>query len=236
MSRHSQRCWKRPSNCRDLTIDTEQNSVDILKKTIRVLIADDHEILRDGIVSVLSAVEEIQVAGEADSGDMAVTMFEKLRPDVTILDLKMPGMNGIEAIKAIRCIDSDARVLALTTYQGDVLAREVMLAGASGYLLKRGMHNELVDAVMNIANGFKHISVDVAVDLGMHVDSALLSKRELEVLDLVSDGNSNKKISAMLGVSEETIKTHVKTILAKMRAKDRTHAVAIALRRGMLQV
>lgn len=208
----------------------------IPKKSIRVLIVDDHEMLRDGIVSVLSTVEEISVAGEADSGDMAVAMYDKLRPDVTILDLKMPGMGGINAIRAIRRIDDTARILALTTYQGDVLAREAMTAGASGYMLKRGMHNELVDAVLNIANGFRHLSVDVAVELGMHADSALLSKRELEVLSLVSAGNSNKEVACLLGVSEETVKTHIKSILAKTRAKDRTHAVAIALRRGMLGV
>jgi DNA-binding NarL/FixJ family response regulator len=205
-------------------------------KPVRVLIADDHEILREGIVSVLSAFDEITIAGEANTAEMAVALFEQLRPDVTILDLKMPAMGGIAAIKAIRSIDGDARILALTTYQGDVLAREVLAAGASGYMLKRGMRKELVEAVNNIANGFKHISLDVALELGHYFDSDLLSKRELEVLRYVATGNTNRKIAELMGLSEETIKTHLKTILAKTNARDRTHAVTIALQRGMLRV
>lgn len=210
--------------------------MEILTKSIRVLIADDHEIMRDGIVSVLSSVDGISVAGEADSGEMAVTLFEKLRPDVTVIDLKMPTMSGIDAIKAIRSIDRNARILALTTYQGDVLAREVMAAGASGYILKGGMRKELVDAVQAVANGLKHISIEVALELGHYFDSDLLSKRELEVLRHIATGNTNRKIGELMGLSEETIKTHVKTILAKTHARDRTHAVTIALQRGMLQV
>jgi DNA-binding NarL/FixJ family response regulator len=205
-------------------------------KPVRVLIADDHEILREGIVSVLSTMEAIDVVGEANNAEMAVVLFEQLRPDVTVLDLKMPLMGGIEAIKAIRRIDSAARILALTAYQGDVLAREVLAAGASGYMLKRGMRKELVEAINNIANGFKHISLDVALELGHYFDSDLLSKRELEVLRYVATGNTNRKIAELMGLSEETIKTHLKTILAKTNARDRTHAVTIALQRGMLRV
>ncbi|QJD89619.1 response regulator transcription factor [Duganella dendranthematis] len=205
-------------------------------KPVRVLIADDHEILREGIVSVLSTMEAIDVVGEANNAEMAVVLFEQLRPDVTVLDLKMPLMGGIEAIKAIRRIDSAARILALTAYQGDVLAREVLAAGAAGYMLKHGIRKELVEAISNIANGFKHISLDVALELGHYCDSELLSQRELEVLRYVAVGNTNRKIGELMGLSEETIKTHVKTILAKTKAHDRTHAVTIALQRGMLRV
>jgi DNA-binding NarL/FixJ family response regulator len=167
---------------------------------------------------------------------MAVALFEQSRPGVTILDLKMPAMGGIESIKAIRRIDGAARILALTTYQGDVLAREVLAAGASGYMLKRGIRKELVEAVNNIANGYKHISLDIAMELGHYFDSDLLSKRELEVLRYAATGNTNRKIGELMGLSEETIKTHLKTILAKTKARDRTHAATIALQRGMLRV
>jgi two-component system NarL family response regulator len=203
---------------------------------VRVLIADDHEILREGVVSVLTAVAGIEIAGQADSGEMAVAMFERLRPDVVILDLKMPGMGGLQALKEILGIDRKARVLALTTYHGDVLARQVMAAGACGYLVKRAMRKELVDAVTNLVKGYKYISLDVAIELGQHLGSELLSARELQVLRLVSEGNTNRKIAELMGVSEETVKSHLKTILSKTKAQDRTHAVAIALRRGMLQV
>lgn len=207
-----------------------------LTTPVRVLIADDHEILRQGIVSVLSTVEGIDVAGQASSAEMAVSLFEQLRPDVTVIDLNMPEMGGLEAIKAIRCINRDARILALTTYQGDMLAREVLAAGASGYMIKSAMRKELIEAIQNIANGFKHISVDVALELGQYFDSDLLSKREVEVLRYVADGNTNKRIGEVLALSEETIKSHLKAILAKTNARDRTHAVTIALKRGILRV
>lgn len=200
------------------------------------MIADDHEILREGVVSVLSAAAGVEVVGQADTGEMALALFERLRPDVTILDLKMPGMGGLRALKDMLCINRKARILALTTYHGDVLAREVMEAGAAGYLIKRAMRKELLEAVTNLANGHKYISLDVAMELGQHIDSEPLSARELEVLRLVSVGKTNREIAAQMGVSEETIKSHVKTILCKTRARDRTHAVAIALRRGMLMV
>jgi DNA-binding NarL/FixJ family response regulator len=203
---------------------------------IRVLIADDHEILRNGLAATLGAIEQMAVVGEAENGRRAVALFDRLRPDVTIMDMQMPEMNGLEALRAIRALDPKAKVLALTTYQGDALVRQALCAGAAGYILKRSVRKELIDAVVAIANGGKYIANDVATALTGFIDRTLLSRREIEVLQLVADGNSNKRIAVSLALSEDTVKGHVKNILSKLGANDRTHAVALAIKRGVFDL
>lgn len=205
-------------------------------KPIKVLIADDHELLRHGVVATLADVERITVVGEADDGKRTVELFEKFRPDITILALQMPRMNGLEALQAIRAIDDKAKVLALTTFRGDMLVRQALTSGAQGYLLKQSIRRELLDAISTIAAGGKYFSIEVATELTEYIAQNLLSKREAQVLELVSKGNSNKRIAAKLEVSEETIKAHLKCILVKLEANDRTHAVTIAIRRGLFEV
>lgn len=201
---------------------------------VTVLIADDHAILRQGIIAVLSRHPQIQVLGEAANGHEAVALFDKLRPDVAILDLKMPEMGGVEAMQAILARHPQARLLALTTYSGDVLMRKAFEAGASGYLLKQSIRTELPEAIEALHGGRKYIPSEVASVIAQFITADMLSAREIEVLGLVAKGGSNRAIGATLRISEETVKTHLKSIFAKIGATDRTQAVIIAMRRGML--
>jgi len=207
---------------------------DLPGASIRVLVVDDHPLMREGVTAVLSAQEDIAVIGEATSGREAIDSCLALNPDVTLMDLQMPGMDGISAISEIRRHRPDARVLVLTTFNGDVLTLRALKAGACGYLLKSMIRKELVAAIREAHRGRVPLRPEVAAKLGEHALDDQLSARELEVLRRVAAGSPNKVIAAALSLSEETVKSHMKNILSKLKARDRTHAVVIGLERGIL--
>ena len=202
---------------------------------IRILVVDDHPLMREGIAAVIEDVEDIVVAGEAEDGKQALEIFRQCLPDVTLMDLQMPGMNGIDAIKAIRLEFPGARFVVLTTHQGDVQALRALKAGATGYLLKNMIWKDLGDCVRAVHAGRRRIPSEVAAVLAEHVADDLLTDREIQVLRRVALGTSNKQIAAEFSLSEATIKAHMKHVLAKLGANDRTHAVTIASKRGFLE-
>jgi len=199
---------------------------------IKVLSVDDHPLIRDGISFAIQTQPDMQVIAEASNGHEAVALFLKHRPDVTLMDLNMPGMNGIDATSKIKEISPKSRVLVLTTYSGDMQAARALQAGADGYLLKGSLRKELVQAIRDVHNGRRRIQSEIAQNLAEHMDADRLSGREIEVLRCVAEGCSNKIVADNLGISEETVKGHMKNIMSKLEANDRTHAVYIALQRG----
>ena len=205
-------------------------------RRIRVLIVDDHPLLRQGVAAVLANEVDMELVAEATNGREAITAFVSHRPDVTLMDLQMPEMNGIDAIAAIRESYPTAKFVVLTTYKGDVSALRALRAGAVGYLLKSQVLDELVKTVRAVHAGGKHLPDEVAKELAAHLGEHALSEREIQVLRAVAQGNSNKRVADALGVTEQTIKAHMKSIIAKLDANDRTHAVTIALRRGILEL
>lgn len=214
------------------------NSVNIAQphEMIRILTVDDHQLLREGIVAVLESQDDMSVVGQAGSGREAVESFRHLRPDVTLMDLRMPDMSGIDAISAIRAEFSNARIIILTTYAGDVQAAAALKAGAAGYLLKNLVRKELIETIRTVHSGKRRIPAEIASEIAEHVADDELTMREIEVLRGVAAGKSNKLVAAELDISEGTVKTHMKSILPKLDASDRTHAVMIALKRGILQL
>lgn len=202
---------------------------------IRVLIADDHHLVREGIAALLERQPDMAVAGEAANGAEAVASFAELAPDVTLMDVQMPGVGGIEAIEAIRRASPVAKILVLTTYPGDAQALRAIRAGAAGYLLKNCIRKELIDAIRTVHAGRRALSPDIAHELAMHALEDPLTERELSVLRLVADGHPNKYIGWRLELSTDTIKAHLKSIFAKLGVDDRTHAVTVATRRGYLE-
>jgi DNA-binding NarL/FixJ family response regulator len=205
-------------------------------KPIRVLIADDHPIFRTGLSAIIANESDIRVVGEASNGREAVEQFQALRPDVTLLDIRMPEMDGIDALVAIRKQHLSARIIVLTTYPGDALAQRALKAGALGYILKGMVRKDLVENIRAVHGGLKRVSADVARQLANHLADDNLSARELDVLRLVATGSSNKRIAVALSISEETAKGHVKSILNKLDARDRTHAVALGVTRGIIHL
>jgi DNA-binding NarL/FixJ family response regulator len=205
-----------------------------MTKKIRILAVDDHPLLREGIAATISGEEDIELVAEAVNGREAIELFRKYRPDVTLMDLQMPDMNGIEAIKAIRDEFPAARFVVLTTYQGDAQAVRALKAGASGYLLKSMLRKELLETIRVVNAGKRRIPPEIASELANYMMADALTEREIEVLRRVASGNSNKIIGAQLNVSEATIKGHMKSILSKLGANDRTHAVTIAMKRGFI--
>ena len=201
---------------------------------ITVLTVDDHPLLREGIAAVIQGEEDLNLVAEAANGQEAIEAFRLHRPDVTLMDLQMPVMNGVDAIIAIRNEFPSARFVILTTYQGDVQALRAFKAGASGYLLKNMLRKELLDTIRLVNAGQRRIPHEIATELAEHMIDDALSEREIDVLKRVAKGTSNKIIAAQLSVSEATVKAHMKSILAKLDANDRTHAVTIAMRRGFL--
>jgi DNA-binding NarL/FixJ family response regulator len=201
---------------------------------IRVLVVDDHPMMREGISATLTRHDDISVAGEAGDGNEALAMYRDLRPDVVLMDVQMPGLGGIEALEAIRAEQPDAVVLILTTYPGDAQAHRAIQAGAAGYLLKSCLRKELVDTIRAVYSRRRVISPDIAQQLALHAPEERLTDREVEVLKLVAEGQSNKQIAWQLSLSIETVKSHLKSIFEKFEVDDRTHAVTIALRRGFL--
>lgn len=201
---------------------------------IRLMVVDDHPLLREGIVAVLQNEPDIQIIAQGSNGREAIDLFREHRPDVTLMDIQMPELDGIAATAAIRAQWSDARIVMLTTYRGDVQALRALKAGASGYLLKSMIRVELLEAIRSVHAGRRHIPREIASELAQHVTDDVLSPRELEVLHYVAAGNANRLIAEQLGVSEETVKAHMKSIMSKLHANDRTHAVTIALKRGFI--
>jgi DNA-binding NarL/FixJ family response regulator len=204
--------------------------------TIRVLCVDDHPIVRQGITALIGSQSDITVVAEASSGREAVQQFRTLKPDVTLMDIQMPEMNGLDAITAIRGEFPQARIIVLTTYAGDVQALRALKAGARAYLLKNTLHKELLDTIRAVHTGRKAISPEVTMELAEHVTDEHLTPAELRVLRLIAQGNANKEIAAQLSLTEETIKGQVRNILAKLGAKDRTHAAMIGFKRGIIDL
>ncbi|MYN29466.1 response regulator [Duganella sp. CY42W] len=196
------------------------------------MIADDHPLLRSGIAAVLAADPRFAVVAEACDGDLALELYQRFRPDVTLMDLQMPGLNGIDATIAIRNINPQARIIILTTYGGEVQVARGLKAGASGYILKNMARTELSHYILSVHAGQQQLAPQLACSLASSFQQDTLSKREIQVLRVVADGNSNQRAGTQLGLSEDTIKAHMKTILQKLDARDRTHAVMIAMRRG----
>jgi len=203
---------------------------------IRILTVDDHPLLRDGIAALIEGQPDMMLVGEAANGIEAIECYRECRPDITLMDLQMPQLGGIDAIIAIRERWPDARMIVLTTYDGDVLAQRALQAGARAYVLKVLVRRELLDTIRAVHAGSKRVQPEVAADLASHLGCDVLSQREIDVLAAIAAGQSNKGVAGTLGIGEETVKMHVKTILAKLRANDRTHAVILALKRGIIRL
>jgi DNA-binding NarL/FixJ family response regulator len=201
---------------------------------IRILVVDDHPVLREGIAALINGQTDMKLIAEASNGHEALAQYRLHRPDVTLMDLQMPTMSGIETIIAIRDESPNARIIVLTTYGGDVQVVRALKAGARGYLLKGHVHKALLDTIRAVHAGEKRISPEAAAELADHAGEEELTAREIAVLRLVALGNTNKEIAAQLGISDETVKSHVTNILQKLGANDRTHAVTTALRRGII--
>ena len=203
---------------------------------IRVLAADDHPLLREGIAALIGLEEDMELVGEASNGREALDQFRKHRPDVTLMDLQMPEMSGIDAISAIRGEFPGARIIVLTTHPGDSHVLRALKAGARAYLLKGMLRKELVETIRAVHAGQKRLSSEIAAEIAEHAIDSDLTPREIAVLRLVAEGNANKEIAAQLSLTEVTVKSHVKNILGKLGAKDRTHAVTIGLKRGIIDL
>jgi DNA-binding NarL/FixJ family response regulator len=203
---------------------------------IRILTVDDHPVLREGIAAVLASEADIEVVAEAANGTEAIEKFRALRPDVTLMDIQMPVVNGIEAIVEIRKHFPDARIIVLTTYSGDAQVAKAFKAGAAGYLLKSMLRKELVETIRSVHAGHLKIPPEIAVGMAEHYTDDQLTPREIDILKEVAAGNANKMVADNLHVSEETVKSHMRSILSKLGANDRTHAVTIAIKRGIIDM
>jgi DNA-binding NarL/FixJ family response regulator len=204
--------------------------------SIRVLAVDDHPMFRQGIAGLVAAQSDMCLVGEAANGVEAIQQFRACHPDVTLMDLQMPEMNGVDALIAIRGEFSDARIIVLTTYKGDVQVLRALKAGARGYLLKTSLNKELADTIRAVHAGRKVLSSEVSFQLAEHAGDDTLTPAEIRVLRLIAEGYANKEIAAQLAISEETIKSQVRSILSKLNANDRTHAAIIGLRRGIIEL
>ena len=200
---------------------------------IGVLVVDDHPIMRLGVAAIINAQSDMKVCGKAGSGEEAVRMFKKFRPDITLMDLRLPAMSGLEALRAIRQEDAQARCIVLTTYEGDEDIHQALAAGAMGYIIKGMSHETLVAALRGVKAGIRFLPPPVARSLADRTPNSDLSPREREVLSLMVHGKSNREIATALGITEATVKCHVSVILARLEVNDRTQAVVAALQRGL---
>lgn len=203
---------------------------------IRILVVDDHPVLREGLATMIGSQTDLQLIAEAGTGAEAIQQFEQFIPDITLMDLRLPDMNGIEAIQAIRARHPAAKIIILTTYLGDIQALRALQAGALGYLLKATLRRDLLDTIRAVQKGKRSLPAEVASTLAAHAMDDALTSREIDVLKEIAAGCSNKVVADRLAISEDTVKGHVRNILSKLSANDRTHAVTIALRRGFLDL
>jgi DNA-binding NarL/FixJ family response regulator len=203
---------------------------------IRILVVDDHPIVREGLRGLIAVQPDIVVVAEASNGREAIQQFRNHRPDVTVMDLQMPEMNGVDAVSAIRVEFPGAKIIMLTTYAGDVQIFRALKAGAQGYLLKAVTHKELPDNIRAVYAGRKVMAPEAAAQIAEHSGEEALTPKELEVLRLIAAGNANKEIAAHLSITEESVKSRVKNILDKLGARDRTHAVTVGLKRGIIEL
>jgi DNA-binding NarL/FixJ family response regulator len=203
---------------------------------IRILIVDDHPLLREGIISLVGKQTDMRIVGEASNGKEALQLFKQRIPDVTLMDIRMPEIDGIAVMTAILGEFPDAKFIVLTTFSGDAQVLRALKAGARGYLLKDMLRKELLEAIRTVHAGRKRIPAEIAAQIAEHASDSVLTRREIEVLQLIAAGNPNKLVADKLSVSEDTIKMHVKSILSKLGANDRTRAVTIALKRGIIDL
>ena len=202
---------------------------------IRILVVDDHPVVREGVEALVRRQPDMRIVAQAANGREAIEQFREHRPDVTLMDLQMPEMNGLDALIALRGEFSEARVIVLTTYVGDVQVLRAIKSGARAYLLKNALHKELLDTIRAVHAGKKYISPDATFELAEHTTDAALTPAEVRVLRLIAEGNANKEIAAQLSVSEDTVKGQVRNILSKLGAKDRAHAAMIGVKRGIIE-
>jgi len=205
-------------------------------KKIRVLCIDDHPTVREGLATIINLQSDMALAAAAATGQEGLHQFRTLRPDVTVVDLRLPGMSGFEVIEQIKEEFPNARIIVLSSHEGDVDIRRALDAGAQGYVVKGMVREELLDAIRSVHAGKKRLPAAVAQTLAEHISSDMVSSREIEVLSLISAGKRNKEIAAELSIAEDTVKMHVRNILSKLQASDRTEAVTIALRRGIIHL
>ena len=203
---------------------------------IRILTVDDHPLLREGIAFLVKSQQDMELVAEASDGEEAIEQFRRHRPDVTLMDLRMPNLNGTEAISRIRNEFPDAKIIVLSTYGGDVQVLRAIKAGARGYIVKGHVHRELLDTIRSVHAGHKRIPPEIAAELADHAADDQLSSREIDVLRLIGEGNANKQIADKLSIAETTVKNHISNIFSKLGANDRAHAVTIALQRGIIEL
>lgn len=206
------------------------------RSPIRILTVDDHPLLREGIAFLVKSEQDMELVAEASDGEEAIDQFRRHRPDITLMDLRMPKLNGTEAISRIRNEFPDAKIIVLSTYAGDVQVLRAIKAGARGYIVKGHVHRELLEAIRSVHAGQKRIPPEIATELAEHAADDELSSREIDVLRLIAAGNANKQIADKLSIGETTVKSHITSILSKLGANDRSHAVTIALQRGIIEL
>jgi DNA-binding NarL/FixJ family response regulator len=212
------------------------SSVNERSQPIRILVADDHALIREGIAVLVGTQPDMTLVAEASNGSEAIQQFRTHRPDITLMDLQMPEMSGFDAIVAIRGEFPDAKIVVLTTYKGDVQILRALKAGAQGYLLKSTFHKELVETIRAVHAGRKALSPEASYELAEHATDDALTPAEINVLRLIAAGNANKQIADQLSITEETVKSRVKSILSKLGANDRTHAATIGVKRGIIEL
>lgn len=219
-----------------MTLPENATQKDATSRITRILTVDDHQLLREGVNAIISTQPDMRVVAEADNGLDAIEAYRRLRPDVMLLDLQMPGVDGLQVLERVKAEFPDAMVLVLTTFSGDAQAVRALQLGAAGYLLKDGVLTELIHAIRSVRSGGKHLNIAIAREIAWHLDSDRLTERECEVLTMAAAGKSNRHIASGLALSEDTIKGYMKSIFAKLGVSDRTHAVTLAVRRGMISI